>query len=305
MTRYLDLQVNGYGGVDFNADGLGITDIERACRRLAAANIDQVLATIITAPVEAMVHRIGNLVAALQASPIVQSTILGLHIEGPFISPKPGYVGAHPVGAVIPGDLRICQRLCAAGAGWIRLWTLAPEVDEDQRVTKFLQAEQIVVAAGHSNASLQELELAIEAGVQLFTHLGNGCPIELPRHDNIINRVFANSDKLHISFIADGFHVPGFVLKQYLERLPSDRIIIVSDAMSAAGLGPGRYPLGEQEIHVDEHGIAWSADRRQLAGSTGTLPRMSSWLHDTLNCSIEDIVRWTSTNPRRLLGEDS
>ena len=75
--------------------------------------------------------------------------------------------------------------------------------------------------------------------------------------------------------------------------------------MSATGLGPGLYPLGEQEIHVDELGIAWSADRRQLAGSTGTLPRMSVWLHDTLNCSTEDIVRWTSTNPRRLLGEDS
>jgi N-acetylglucosamine-6-phosphate deacetylase len=249
-----------------------------------------------------MQRRIETLVHALVTRPTVGQVVVGLHLEGPFISPLPGFVGAHPREAVIPADLPVCQRLCAAGQGHVRLVTLAPEADPDGRVIRFLEAQQIVVAAGHTDASLVELQRAIDWGLRGFTHLGNGCPVQLPRHDNIIHRVLSLAEQLKISLIADGRHVPGFVLRQYLDLIPDRNIVIVSDSISAAGLGPGRYPLGGQDIEVDAAGVAWAANRQQMAGSTGVLSHMAAWLRDDLGYPADRVETWCWRNPANLIG---
>jgi N-acetylglucosamine-6-phosphate deacetylase len=124
----------------------------------------------------------------------------------------------------------------------------------------------------------------------------------LPRHDNIINRVLSLADQLTISLIADGRHLPDFVLRQYLKMIPPQNVIIVSDSISAAGLGPGRYPLGDQEIEVDSHGVAWAANRQQMAGSTGVLSQMAVWLQDELGCPPDQVRMWCYKNPMRIAG---
>ncbi|TWU57808.1 N-acetylglucosamine-6-phosphate deacetylase [Rubripirellula reticaptiva] len=302
MTGFVDLQVNGYAGVDLNADEISDEAIVDVCVRLKADGVDKILATIITAPIEAMRSRIRRIAVAIDSFSEVSAVIAGIHVEGPFISPVDGYVGAHPKDAVMKADVETASRLVEAGGGHVRLLTLAPEMDLNAVVTRHLTEQGIVVAGGHSDASGDQLDAAIDSGLTLYTHLGNGCPAMLPRHDNIIQRVLARSDRVSVSLIADGHHVPDFALRNYLQCIPDDRVIIVTDAIGAAGLGPGQYTLGDQTVHVDSDGAAWAADRRHFAGCATTMPTMAKILLDRVGANPEQIDRWTRQNPITLLG---
>ncbi len=240
MRGFIDLQVNGYGGVDFNSS-VPLTDqqVLCVCQRLANEGVAGILATVITAPLETMVARISRLAELIDQIPEVAERIAGIHVEGPFINPADGFVGAHPADSVCKANLDAANRLVDAGGGHVRLLTLAPEMDDGAGVTRSLADRGIIVAAGHCDASIDQLNESIDSGLRLFTHLGNGCPALLHRHDNIVQRVLSLSDKLAVSFIADGHHVPMFALDNYLRRVPEENAIIVTDAISAAGLPPG------------------------------------------------------------------
>lgn len=301
MSGFVDLQVNGYAGVDFNAEQLEVDDLISACRRIRDDGNDRVLATIITAPLDAMVRKIKRLASWLETVPPVADVIAGIHIEGPFINPADGFVGAHPQSAVQSATVEVADQLLEAGAGWVRMMTLAPEMDVDCRTTHYLTDVGVAVAAGHSDATRDQLRRAIDQGLRLFTHLGNGCPGMLPRHDNIIQRVLSLSEDLMVSFIADGHHVPVFALKNYLRCVPQDNVVIVTDAISAAGLGPGKYELSGQLVEVDENGAAWAASRTHFAGCASTFPQMIEILKQGVAASDSDIERWMKDNPSRLL----
>lgn len=301
MAVYVDLQVNGYAGVDFNADDVTEEQLAEVCERLSADGVQQILATVITAPLEAMTARLSNLARHIERVPEIGRMIGGLHVEGPFINPQPGFVGAHPASAVEPASSETARRLVEAGGGHVKLFTLAPEMDERARVTEELSRQGIAVAAGHSDASRDQLCESIDAGLKLFTHLGNGCPAMLARHDNIIQRVLSLADRLMISFIADGHHVPFPALRNYVRCIPDENVVIVTDAISAAGLGPGRYQLAGQTVEVDSAGAAWSADRTHFAGSAATMPKMAKLLTEQMTLGPARIQRWMSDNPRRLI----
>ena len=168
--------------------------------------------------------------------------IWGVHIEGPFINETPGYVGAHPPLAVRPAEVEGMKRLLEAAGGLTRLVTLAPERDPGLKVVRYLAEQGILVAAGHSDASVDQLLAAVDAGLSLFTHLGNGCPHLLPRHDNIIERALSLRDRLIPTFIGDGVHIPLMVLGNYLRLVGIDRAVVVTDAISPARLKPGATP---------------------------------------------------------------
>ncbi|MCC6494115.1 MAG: N-acetylglucosamine-6-phosphate deacetylase, partial [Pirellulales bacterium] len=156
----------------------------------------------------------------------------------------------------------------------------------------------VCVSAGHCNPTIDELSAAIDAGLSMFTHLGNGCPLAMHRHDNIIQRVLSVADRLWISFIADGVHIPFFALANYLRVVGLQRAIVVSDAVAAAGMGPGVYRLAGQEVEVDEHLATWAADRSHLVGSACTLEQMAANLRGPLALSEDEVLRLTSENPR-------
>lgn len=299
-SGWIDVQVNGYGGIDFNADELSLDEALKACQLLESDGVAAILPTIITAPLDLMVQRIKRLADWIDGVPEIAAKFVGIHVEGPFINSQVGYVGAHPPLAVLPATVDAAERLIGAGGGHVKLLTLAPECDQNFAVTQWLADQRILVAGGHSDASLDQLKGAIDAGLKMFTHLGNGCPVMMHRHDNIIQRVLNVSDRIAISFIADGHHVPPVALKNFLNLVPDENIIIVSDAISAARLGPGDYQLGGQTVHVDEAGAAWSADRKHFAGSASTLPMMRRVLK-TMSIPDAQLDRWMITNPARLL----
>ncbi len=302
MSGFIDLQVNGYAGIDFNSAAT-LTDEQAVgvCRRLESDGVDRILATIITAPIDTMVARIGRLAELIDQIPEVAKRIAGIHVEGPFINPADGFVGAHPPSSVVPANLIDANRLVDAGRGHVRLMTLAPEMDDRATVTRALSAQGIVVAAGHCDASLDQLKESLGAGLRLFTHLGNGCPGMLHRHDNIVQRVLSLGDSLMISFIADGHHVPMHALGNYLRCVADRNIVIVTDAISAAGLGPGRYELSDQIVEVDENGAAWAACRTHFAGCATTMPEMVEILKRDIRATAAQIKCWTVDNPARLL----
>lgn len=299
-SGYVDLQVNGYAGLDFNSESYSHEELRQLCQRLRNDGVAKILATVITAPLPQMISRIGRIASFIESDRDIASVVQGIHVEGPFISGVSGYVGAHPVAAVRPAEMDTAKLLVDAGLGHVKLLTLAPESDDDCRVTRWLTDNHVAVAGGHSNASLDCLRKSIDAGLRLFTHLGNGCPPSLPRHDNIVQRVLSLADQLAISFIADGHHVPLFALKNYLSLVPHANVVIVTDAISAAGLGSGRYQLSDQTVHVDDDGAAWSADRTHFAGCATPMNRMVELL-ESMGIERSMIARWTVENPSRLL----
>jgi len=299
--RYFDLQVNGYAGVDFNQDNLPAEGLHHACTKMEEDGVDGFMATIVTDTIEVMERRLARLVALRQQDDLASRVIAGLHIEGPFINPEEGYRGAHPVDAICPANRSDAERLLEAAGGLARIVTLAPEMDKDLAVTRWLVEQGVVVSAGHCNPSMDQLDAALDVGLSMYTHLGNGCPMTLNRHDNIIQRVLSRAERLWICFIADGVHVPSYALATYLQ-LAGDRAIVVSDAMSAAGLGPGSYTLGRWTVEVGEDLAAWAPNRAHLVGSAMNLPQMNEVLKKGCNTTATRRNALTSVNPRRALG---
>ena len=298
---YFDLQVNGYAGVDFNGPNVDADSLHRACERLEADGVAGVLVAIITAPLNVMIDRLSTIARLRESDTLVQKIIAGFHIEGPFLNDAPGYAGAHPAAAMMNADTDAMGRLLEAAGGMTRLVTLAPERDSGGSMTKMLRSQGITVSAGHTNATLDELRCAIDGGLTMFTHLGNGCPVEMHRHDNIVQRVLSLREKLTIMFIADGAHVPFVALKNYLTLTGIERTVVVTDAMTAAAMPPGRYPLGGMEVEVGQDRVARMPGSRNLAGSAITMPQTMVNLVEELGLSRDQAMTLVSGNPRKAI----
>ena len=300
-TGYVDLQLNGYKGVDFNSDDLTADACHAACEKLRDDGVSGILATIITDSLDRMTARLGKIAKIRQHDPLVAEVIWGLHVEGPFLNESRGYAGAHPSEHMLRADLDATKRLLDAADGLVRLVTLAPERDPGMEVTRFLSGGGVIVSAGHCDPSLGELREALDAGLSMFTHLGNGCPMVMHRHDNIVQRVLSLAGRLWICFIGDGVHVPYPALGNYLRVACIDRTIVVTDGISPAGLGPGRYTLGPQVIDVGEDLVARSPDGSHFFGATATMAQIAAQMQTRLGLTEETIQQLVSVNPRRAL----
>ena len=300
--KFFDLQVNGFFGADFNDERLSSEKFHTAIDRLSEDNVDGILATIITDSHEAMVARIRRLVELIGEFDDAESIVKGLHIEGPFISPVEGYVGAHPVEHTQVADKDQMRELLDAGDGLVRLVTLAPEQDPGASLTRLLTDNGVCVSAGHCDPSRDQLVEAIDQGLSMFTHLGNGCPADMHRHDNIIQRVLSLADRLYICFIADGFHVPFVALANYLKCVPPDKLIFTTDCIAAAGLGAGTYTLAGQNVRVEEGKPPTAADGSHFIGSSAQMPDMYKRLKDELGLSVDQLAYSMSELPREAVG---
>jgi N-acetylglucosamine-6-phosphate deacetylase len=249
-----------------------------------------------------MGHRLRQLVTLRNSSDLCKKLIAGIHIEGPFLSPLQGYRGAHPLDAIVPADVDQMNRLLDAGGGLTKLVTLAPEHDEGFRVTRMLASKGIRVSAGHCDPTLDQLHAAIDAGVSLFTHLGNGCPMQLHRHDNIIQRVLSLREKLWICFIADCVHVPTPALANYIRLVGIDHTIVVTDAIAPAGFGPGRFKLGRWDLLIGDDMVARAPDGSHFVGAAITMNQSVNNLVQKVGLSQSEAMQLVTTNPRRAIG---
>src|SRR5947209_4926091 len=152
--HYVDLQLNGYRGIDFNSDDLTPADLHRACKLLHADGVAGCLATVITDDLERMAARLATIATIRRSDPLVRELVWGVHIEGPFLNETPGFVGAHPPEHVRPASVEAMKRLLDAADGLTRIVTLAPERDAGLQVTRFLADRRTIVSAGHCHPAL-------------------------------------------------------------------------------------------------------------------------------------------------------
>ena len=296
-----DFQVNGFGGVDFQRDDLTSTEFAHAVAALRKHGTSGIFATLITDEIDALCRRFAALEKLCATVPSAGAAILGYHLEGPWLSPTPGYRGAHPAGPMRAPTFADYERLQAAAHGRLRLITLAPEWPGSAEFIAAVTQQGVHVSLGHTNASEAEIDEAIRAGARFCTHLGNGCPLELPRHDNIVQRLLAR-DELTACFIPDGIHLPKGVLKNFIRAKPNGRVLFTTDAMAGAGAPPGRYTIGPHLITVGADGVARQPGEKNFAGSTLTPDVGVRHIADWLNLTPEAAYHLWSTAPAAAFG---
>ena len=302
IPGFVDLQVNGFIGADFSSPDLSEEEFTLACRALLGKGTVAFLPTIITSPVE-IYRRNLRLIAAAMRRQEFQGRILGIHIEGPFISRDPGAAGAHNPAYARDPDIELLQQLNEWASGSIRVLTLAAELDRADEVTRFAVSQGITVSVGHTLAGEADLERLAQAGATALTHLGNGVPNVLPRHDNPIWAGLAH-DALTAMVIADGHHLPRPVLKSMIRAKGTAKTVVVSDASPIAGLPPGRYTTLGNEAVLEESGLLHNPEKQCLVGSSATALHCMNHLASLGFLSKEDLLEIGFYNPLRLIGID-
>ena len=296
-----DIQVNGFAGIDFQQPNLSIEELRLACSALRRHHTHRILLTLVTDSIDALERQFARIEAIRAQDGLVRETVAGYHLEGPYLNPEEGYRGAHPPKFIKGPDWKEYQRLQKAAAGNIRLITLAPEWPGSARFIAALTRSGVVVSLGHTNASESEIDGAVKAGAALCTHLGNGCPALLPRHDNITQRLLARDD-LVACFIPDGIHIPLPVLKNFLRAKSSGQVIVTTDAMAAAGAPPGRYSIGKSRVDCGRDGIVRFPGTDYFAGSSLTLEKGVANAASWAAVPPATAWGWASRRPAEIFG---
>ena len=288
-----DLQVNGFAGVDFQRADLSPADLRRAVGALHAHETHRIFLTLISAGPDELCRQFERIEEMRKADPLIAETICGYHLEGPFLNPGDGFRGAHSADVQRAPDLAVFERIQNAAGGNIRLLTLAPEWPGSADVIGEVVRRGVVVSLGHTDASESEIDAAIHAGATLCTHLGNGVPQMLPRHDNIIQRLLARDD-ITACLIPDGVHLPPFMLRNLFRAKPPGKVILTTDAMAAAAAPPGRYTVGAIEVESRD-GAVREPGSRYFAGSSLTPDRGVANAAEWLGISAEEARSLFST----------
>lgn len=297
----LDIQVNGYGGNDFCSGELGPQGVVSVAEQLTAAGVTGYCPTVTTNSLEAIAASLRAIASAYASEPIARASILGIHLEGPYISPEDGPRGAHPREHVRLPDWDEFSNLQKTAMGLIRIVTIAPEIEGACDFIRRASSAGIVVAIGHHKASGDQIDAAVSAGAVMSTHLGNGCHSQLPRHPNYLWDQLAH-DSLMASIIVDGHHLPPNVVKSFFRIKGSRRIVLVSDTLSVAGSPPGVYKFMGLDVEVREDATIRSVGSPYLAGSNLKLADAIGNIVKFADATFSEAVCMATVNPARLLG---
>ncbi|HZT92207.1 MAG TPA: N-acetylglucosamine-6-phosphate deacetylase [Gaiellaceae bacterium] len=284
---FVDLQVNGFGGVDFlDADAAGY---RRAGEALLESGVTAYLPTLITSPEE-------RVLAAMAEVPLDdrRPRILGMHLEGPFLSPR--RLGTHAAEARRDPDLELLERLLEAGP--VRLMTLAPELPGADLVVDRLVERGVAVSLGHSDATAAQANAAFDRGARAVTHLFNAMRPLRHRDPGIVGAALARPDVV-VSLIVDGIHLAPETVR-LVWNAAAGRVALVTDAITAAGAAAGAYSFASLDVQV--HDGAVRGPDGVLAGSVLTMVEAVRNLH-TLGVPLEAAVAAATTTPARVLGD--
>ena len=301
IPGFADLQVNGFVGVDFSSESLTEEAFAYAGHTLIGRGTAAFLPTLITGS-EARLHRNLTLMTnALKRDATLARHVPGFHLEGPFISKVPGAVGAHDPAAARAPDIACFERLYGWSEGRLRLLTLAAELPGAAELARHAVRRGVAVSCGHQLAGPDDLARLADAGATALTHLGNGMPNLVHRHDNPLLAGLAE-ERLKILFIADGHHLPRHVLKVFARAAGPDRLIATSDASPAAGLPPGTYDVLGNRVVLEPDGRICNPEKHCLVGSSATLLACMNVLNGLGLFTLDGLVRIGLLNPLALIG---
>ncbi|WP_299670411.1 amidohydrolase family protein [uncultured Polaribacter sp.] len=297
----VDLQVNGFKGIDLNNLELQVSDVDDLCEVLLKKGITNFYPTIITNSDERITSLLTTISLACENSAKTNCCIAGIHLEGPFISLEDGPRGAHAKAFVKAPDWELFTKWQHAAKGKIRMITLSPEWAASTNFIQKCVASGVVLSIGHTAASPEQIQEAIKVGATMSTHLGNASHAKLPRHQNYIFEQLA-SDNLWSTIIADGFHLPDSLLKIFIKTKPN-KTILVSDATSFADFPAGDYTshIGG-EVTLDSSGRLFIKDNpNMLAGSAQSLLWCVHQLIEKKILSLKDAWNMASIKPTEAL----
>lgn len=299
----VDLQVNGHKGVDFSAAGLTKADFIRACRQLLEAGTTAFLPTIITSPDEVYKNNLAIMAEVMESAEggEFRGHLLGIHIEGPFISALDGARGAHNSKWVRRPDVTYLEKLIAWAGGKVKMLTIAAELEGAEELTRCAASRGITVALGHQMADENALARLVDAGARAVTHLGNGVPMHLHRHNNPIWAALAN-DELVATIITDGHHLPASLIKTVIKTKGPQRCIVISDASSLAGLPAGRYETLGHKVILEDGGRLYDPQTGYLCGSSATMLQCMNHLASLKLASPDELIAMGFYNPLKLIG---
>lgn len=296
----IDLQVNGYKGVDFSGAHLTENDAVQACHGMLRAGTTAFLITVITSPTE-VYRRNLPILARVIAREEFQGRLLGIHLEGPFLNPEEGARGAHNASWMRTPEAGYLDQLIAWAEGNVKLLTLAADLDGAADLARYATQTGVAVSLGHQRANEHDLRRLVEAGATALTHLGNGMPAMVPRHDNAIWVGLANDD-LYATIIADGHHLPPALLKTMIRAKGVNRCILISDASSLSGLPPGRYQCMGTEVVLNAMGRLYDPATGYMTGSSATLSECVNFLASLNLVTPEELAVMVFDNPLKLIG---
>jgi N-acetylglucosamine-6-phosphate deacetylase len=298
---FTDIQVNGYGGIDYNeiqSDPMNLAGISRL---LYQEGVTTHFPTIITNDPGQISKLIHQIVSLRKGDELSRMSIEGLHIEGPFISPVDGPRGAHPKEFVRAPDWSLVQQWQNESKGLIKMITLSPEWENANSFIERCVDYGILVSIGHTNATHQHILDAVSAGAKLSTHLGNGMHPVLSRHPNYLWSQLSQ-DLLGASIIADGFHLPAEVI-QVFQKVKNEKLLLVSDSVSLAGMSAGDYNLhiGGEVTLTPEGKLHLKSNPSILAGSASNIRCGVSFLIKNKLALLPEAWEMASVRPEKLL----
>ena len=296
----IDIQVNGFAGFDLNVATVTPEDVRAMVRALWRVGTGFLCPTVVTGSFDGICNSFRAIMEACKTDALVAHAVLGIHLEGPYISAEDGPRGAHPLAHVRDPDWDEFQRWQDIAEGKISIVTLAPEKKGAIPFIEKLVANEIVVALGHTNASADDIRAAIDAGAKLSTHLGNGAHALIRRHPNYIWEQLG-ADELWASLIVDGHHLPPSVAKSMMRAKTLDRCVLVSDAVALAGMEPGIYQFAGKSVELTEDRCVRLVGTEYLAGSAIALARGIENSVRFAGISLKEAVSLATLQPMQLL----
>lgn len=292
----IDLQVNGINGIDFNSTGLTTQDLINANKYLLSTGVTAFFPTVITNSDENLLKMLAIIHRACSSDRLLDACVAGIHLEGPFISPQPGAKGAHNEAFIKAPDWELFQKFQEAAGGRIKIVTLAPEWETAPLFIEQCVRSGVIVSIGHSLANTDQVRSAVKAGARMSTHLGNGIPLMIQRHPNLIWDQLAE-DELYTCIIADGIHIPDSFI-QVVRKVKADAAMIVSDATCFAGMEPGEYQthIGGAVVLEKNKRLSVKGGQGILAGAAKSLLENVETLLEHQLCSIGEAWRMASGN---------
>lgn len=298
LPGFVDLHVHGGGGRTVTSgDPDAVQQVAELHRRHGTTRM---LASLVTAPVEQMLSATSTLAQSLRHGQLATGTVAGLHLEGPFLSPR--WCGAQDPRWMIEPDARLMAPFLEAGQGKVRVVTIAPELPGARAMIRQLRSSGVVLAVGHTDALYEQALEAFDAGASLVTHVCNGMRPAHHREPGVIGAAL-DSAGVVCEMILDGVHLHPATARMLVRAYGPDHVALVTDAIVATGVGDGRYDLGGQAIDVQE-GVARLSLTGSLAGSTLTMDAAVRHAVTQVGLSVTDVSRMASLVPARVLGLD-
>ncbi|MBC8461043.1 MAG: amidohydrolase family protein [Deltaproteobacteria bacterium] len=297
----IDIQINGYMGIDFTNPEITTDDLRKVTQALRAKGVTTFLPTVITSGHEHLVNCFESLSRALEDS-MINASIPGFHLEGPYISPEKGFRGAHLEKYIRLPDYQEFMEYQHAANNGIIMVAIAPEIIGAIDFIEKCVKDEVVVTLAHHNGNAEEIAQAVDAGASISNHLGNGCANMINRHHNPLWPQLAE-DRLVVSIIADGFHLTQEEIQSFYKIKGDERTILVSDAVDLAGLPPGEYVRWERTVVLTPDVVKFPAEN-VLAGAASPISKCVGNMMRFTNCSLESAINMASRNPAWVLGLD-